>query len=697
MIAGQYLDLPCPTQPAGDDVAGAERAARRPAQVRPLHGHPPARARRRAGRRRTTPCSHPLLGPTATRSASRSSCATTCSACSATEPATGKSALDDLREGKRTLLVLRAIGSPTGDQRGDELRPPARRSRARRRRRGALPRDHRRQRCAGLGRGADRRRGRRGRRTRWRDVGRAGARGAREPARRSLHRPGLVIDDGRRRHRRRAGRPVRRLPPAGAGHDVTVVEAGAVPGGRAGTLALGGYRFDTGPTVLTMPRPRRAVLRRGRRRRWPTTSRCCPVDPMYRATASPTAASCASATARGDGRGDPRGVRPGGGGRRSTASATGSPTSTRVEMPQLHRAQLRLAARPAAPAPAGAPAAAPRRLPPARRRRCGASSTTSGCGGIFSFQAMYAGLAPHEALALYAVITYMDAVNGVFVPVGGMHALPVGLAAAAAAAGVDVPLRRAGRADRAGQRHRRAGPRRAAGRRRGDHAPTRWSAPPTSRSPTARCCRALERPRRLRRGHYSPSALVWHVGVAATLPAGHRPPQHPLRPRLGRARSAPLLRDGQHDARPVAARHRADARRAGDGAARAARALRPRAGAEPRRPRSTGRAERRRVPATTCAPTVERSRLPDRRRGRGARRPARTGRPRAWSGARRSRSSHRFLQTGPFRPANVERRGPGLVFAGSAPCPGVGVPMVLVSGELAARPARGRVGRRAWR
>ena len=28
--------------------------------------------------------------------------------------------------------------------------------------------------------------------------------------------------------------------------------------------------------------------------------------------------------------------------------------------------------------------------------------------------------------------------------------------------------------------------------------------------------------------------------------------------------------------------------------------------------------------------------------------------------------SHRFLQTGPFRPANVERRAPGLVFAGSA-------------------------------
>ena len=39
----------------------------------------------------------------------------------------------------------------------------------------------------------------------------------------------------------------------GRGHDVEVVEAGDVPGGRAGTMTMGQYRFDTGPTVLTMP------------------------------------------------------------------------------------------------------------------------------------------------------------------------------------------------------------------------------------------------------------------------------------------------------------------------------------------------------------------------------------------------------------------------------------------------------------
>jgi phytoene desaturase len=46
--------------------------------------------------------------------------------------------------------------------------------------------------------------------------------------------------------------------------------------------------------------------------------------------------------------------------------------------------------------------------------------------------------------------------------------------------------------------------------------------------------------------------------------------------------------------------------------------------------------------------------------------------------------SHRFLQSGPFRPPNLEHRAPGLVFAGSATRPGVGVPLVLLSGRLAA-------------
>ena len=50
---------------------------------------------------------------------------------------------------------------------------------------------------------------------------------------------------------------------------------------------------------------------------------------------------------------------------------------------------------------------------------------------VFSFQAMYAGLSPYQALAIYAVIAYMDSVAGVYFPVGGMHAVPRALAGAA--------------------------------------------------------------------------------------------------------------------------------------------------------------------------------------------------------------------------------------------------------------------------
>ena len=46
--------------------------------------------------------------------------------------------------------------------------------------------------------------------------------------------------------------------------------------------------------------------------------------------------------------------------------------------------------------------------------------------------------------------------------------------------------------------------------------------------------------------------------------------------------------------------------------------------------------------------------------------------------------AHTFGQTGPFRPSNVERQLPGMFFAGSGTVPGVGVPMVLISGKLAA-------------
>lgn len=50
-------------------------------------------------------------------------------------------------------------------------------------------------------------------------------------------------------------------------------------------------------------------------------------------------------------------------------------------------------------------------------------------------------------------------------------------------------------------------------------------------------------------------------------------------------------------------------------------------------------------------------------------------------------AAHTFAQTGPFRPGNLW--GENVVFTGSGTRPGVGVPMVLVSGRLAAERVTG--------
>jgi phytoene desaturase len=61
-------------------------------------------------------------------------------------------------------------------------------------------------------------------------------------------------------------------------------------------------------------------------------------------------------------------------------------------------------------------------------------------------------------------------------------------------------------------------------------------------------------------------------------------------------------------------------------------------------------------------------------------------------------AAHTFAQTGPFRPGNLW--GENVVLTGSGTLPGVGVPMVLVSGRLAAERVLGRdpgYTSRAWR
>ena len=82
-----------------------------------------------------------------------------------------------------------------------------------------------------------------------------------------------------------------------------------------------------------------------------------------------------------------------------------------------------------------------------------------------------------------------------------------------------------------------------------------------------------------------------------------------------------------------------------------------------------------------------RTRLPGRGRGRALLRPARLGGDGHGAGHTVRAGLAVPLHCGPFRPANVDRRVPGLVFTGSGTVPGVGVPMVLLSGRLAAERA----------
>ncbi|WP_068278199.1 phytoene desaturase family protein [Aldersonia kunmingensis] len=60
---------------------------------------------------------------------------------------------------------------------------------------------------------------------------------------------------------------------------------------------------------------------------------------------------------------------------------------------------------------------------------------------LFTFQALYAGVAPAQALAVYAAIPNMDTCMGVYFPRGGMRAIARSMAAAFVAAGGKLELR----------------------------------------------------------------------------------------------------------------------------------------------------------------------------------------------------------------------------------------------------------------
>ena len=222
---------------------------------------------------------------------------------------------------------------------------------------------------------------------------------------------------------------------AGAGRSVTVVERESIPGGRAGRLNVevpdGTYRFDTGPTVLTMPDLiADAFDCLGEEMSdWLTLE---PIDPLYRSffpdgsvlDVHSDVDRMATEIEEVIGPDEAAGYR------RYVDFVS---KLYRYEMNDFIDRNIDSPLDLITPDLARLVAIGGfRRLSPKVRQYLKDPRTER----IYSFQAMYAGVSPQDALAIYAVIAYMDSVAGVFFPKGGMHAVPAAMAAAAEKHGV---------------------------------------------------------------------------------------------------------------------------------------------------------------------------------------------------------------------------------------------------------------------
>ncbi|GII83996.1 phytoene dehydrogenase [Sphaerisporangium siamense] len=457
---------------------------------------------------------------------------------------------------------------------------------------------------------------------------------------------------------------------AGAGREVTVVEAQDVPGGCCGTGSAGPYRFDTGPSVLTMP----DVLADTFAAAGAELSSWLPLrrlDPYYRMTYHDGSRLdvVAGAEAMAE----------------QVRELCGPAEAVRYLRFRRHledmfhvewnafidrdMTRLRALARPYALARIAALGGF-RGLDALVRRHL----TDERLIRAHTFQALYVGLAPRRALGIYAVIAHMDTVGGVYFPVaGGMHAIPRAMAGAAEKAGARFRYGvRATRVETGGAGvtavRLDTGERLAA-----DHVvlacdrlAARGLLPPEAGD------------RRPRRPRFSPSCLVAHFGLDRPLPGRAHHTLH-----FGRAWASTFdaLAAGrpQPDPSLLVTYPRPDGDAAPDGHATLS-VLEPTANL-------TGGGDWERLTPRLLDRML--ARLADLGYGDLSSAPRLVLDPPAWR--RRGHSAgtpfaldHRFTQTAWFRPSGAARRLPGLHFAGMYTAPGVGVPPVLISGRLAA-------------
>jgi phytoene desaturase len=468
---------------------------------------------------------------------------------------------------------------------------------------------------------------------------------------------------------------------AGRGREVTVVEQQPWPGGRAGRRDIDGYRIDTGPTVLTMPDiidEAFAAVGASRSRRLDLL----PVEPAYRAVF----ADGTTIDVHSDADAMAAAVREFAGPQQADGYRR-----LRDWLDRLYRTEFAgfisanfdsplslLNGRLARLAAIGGfrrwDTMVKRHISDPRLRR------------VFTFQSLYAGVAPQHALAVYAVIAYMDTVSGVFFPRGGVRALPDALAAAAADAGVRFCYGATVTGlDRSGDRITAVCT--AQGERIACDAVVLTTELPQTYRLLGR------RPRRMLKLRAAPSAVVLHVGCRA-LPAAD-PAHHTILFGAEWERTfTDIIQDGRLMADPsllVTRPTAGDAGLAPDG-----RDLLYVLAPAPNLSRggidwpSTGEAY-----ADSLLDVVGDRLLP------GVRDDAQllhVDTPADW--ARQGMAAgtpfalaHTFAQTGPFRPANTVRGVENAVLAGSSTVPGVGVPTTLISGRLAADRITGATGR----
>jgi phytoene desaturase len=479
----------------------------------------------------------------------------------------------------------------------------------------------------------------------------------------------------------------------GAGRRVTIVERADGPGGRAGALDLetadGTYRVDPGPTVLTMPdllaEPFAAVGEKLEER-----LDLVELDPAYRThfadgstiDVHTDAAAMEEEVRRTCGPDSAAGYRKLrdwltrlyrveidrfiGGNHDSPLGLVGPDLARLAALGGFGRLGPRIA----------------KYLPDERLQR------------IFSFQALYAGVAPHQALGAYAVIAYMDTIAGVTFPRGGMRQVGRALADAAVAAGAEIVY------GRTATGLERAGGRVTAVRHRatGDDDPTgpgseRLACDAVVLTPDLPVVHRLlgRAPRRPVPLRWSPSAVVLHAGIRRTRPdlAHHTisfgsawretfreivddgalmsdPSLLVTRPTATDPDLAPPDRDLLFVLAPCPNTDvgRIDWPRVGPAY----------------RDEILGVLEARGIGLDGVAGDIEVSRLIT---------------PAGWAadgmGAGTPFSlAHTFAQTGPFRPRNLVAGLDNAVLAGSGTTPGVGIPPVLISGRLAAQRITGK-------